>query len=56
MRRYQDDPDNMYILIQVGGVENLEPAVKFMPNPWGLYIGGILDFKSEGGYAVYAKE
>lgn len=56
MRRYQDDPDNMYILIQVGRVENLEPAVKFMPNPWGLYIGGLLEFISEGGYAVHVRE
>ena len=53
MRSYEASTHDLYILIQVYNIEGKSPGIKFMPNPWRLYMSGVLDFRSEGGYKVY---
>lgn len=54
MKNCADDPNNVYLLIRVYNVETDNLDVKFYLNPWKLYLDGVLDFRSEGGYTVRA--
>ncbi|RYP37876.1 hypothetical protein DL767_002748 [Monosporascus sp. MG133] len=54
MRKFDGDPNNAYVLLRVFNMEEgNDPGIKFFRDPWSLYIGGILDFRSEAGYKVY---
>jgi hypothetical protein len=50
MRRYgDDDPANAVILVRVYHIQS-DVGIKFYPNPWRLYLDGVLDFRSKDGY------
>ncbi|RYP88497.1 hypothetical protein DL769_000264 [Monosporascus sp. CRB-8-3] len=54
MREFNGDPNNAYVLLRVFNMEEDNgPGIKFFRDPWSLYMGGILDFRSEEGYKVY---
>lgn len=46
-------PDNAYILLRVFNLKDRRDAgVRFFPDPWRLYVDGVLNFKHQG-YKVY---
>ncbi|RYP69608.1 hypothetical protein DL770_008214 [Monosporascus sp. CRB-9-2] len=54
MREFDGDPNNTYVLLRVFNLEEgNNPGIKFFRDPWSLYMGGILNFRSEAGYKVY---
>ena len=53
MRTYDGDPDNAYILLRVFDIDDEDTGLKIFPNPWSLYIAGVIDFKSAEGYQAY---
>lgn len=52
MRSYSDDADNAYIIMRVSQIDSESPDLKCFPNPWRLYLEGVLQFASAGGYHV----
>ncbi|KAH7142143.1 hypothetical protein EDB81DRAFT_899719 [Dactylonectria macrodidyma] len=52
MQRFNSGHDNAYILVRVFNIDGDSPGLKFYPSPWGLYLQGILEFVSTGGYQV----
>ena len=56
MRRFNEQPDNVYILLRVFNIEGEDSGLKIFPNPWSLYIAGVIDFRSAEGYQVHEKD
>lgn len=54
MREFGGTANDAYILIRVFDLEEgKNPGLKFFHDPWSLYVGGVLNFKSDEGYKVY---
>lgn len=54
MREFNGTAENAYVLLRVYDLhDGRSPGVKFFRDPWSLYIGGILNFRSDEGYEVY---
>ncbi|KXX82783.1 hypothetical protein MMYC01_200766 [Madurella mycetomatis] len=55
MRQFDRDPNNAYIILRVFGVEERnDTGIKFLQDPWSLYMDQTLDIRSETGvYKVY---
>ncbi|KAK3385925.1 hypothetical protein B0H63DRAFT_560413 [Podospora didyma] len=54
MREFDGTADNAYILLRVFDLDDGRNAgVKFFRDPWSLYMGGVLNFRSDEGYKVY---
>jgi len=55
MRQFDGDPANAYIIIRVFGVEERNnTGIKFLRDPWSLFLDRALDIRSETGvYKVY---
>lgn len=52
MQRFDDDPNNAYIILRVYDIEGENPDFKPYPLPWRLYLNGVLMFTSPQGYQV----
>ncbi|KAF5008934.1 hypothetical protein FDECE_4797 [Fusarium decemcellulare] len=52
MKRFDNDPNNAYVLIRVFDIDADSPGLKFYPSPWNLSLQGTLEFASAGGYQV----
>ncbi|RSM01630.1 hypothetical protein CDV31_011271 [Fusarium ambrosium] len=50
MQRFDDDPNNAYIVLRVYNIEGENPDLKAYPRPWNLYLNGFLTFTSPHGY------
>ncbi|KAM6516418.1 hypothetical protein FALCPG4_014601 [Fusarium falciforme] len=52
MQRFDEDPNNAYIVLRVYDIEGENPDLKAYPRPWSLYLDGFLTFTSPHGYQV----
>ncbi|KAJ3531643.1 hypothetical protein NM208_g6992 [Fusarium decemcellulare] len=53
MKRFDNDPNNAYVLIRVFDIDADSPGLKFFPSPWSLSLQGSLEFASAGGYQIH---